>query len=103
LHRDDHPLCGDAAHLERVYVLPAVLGRRVGEALIARVLSRAAADRRQGVWLQAMANAARPLERYRQMGFVVCGSARLQQPLVRRDLAAMLVLKKDLTHTTEIV
>jgi GNAT superfamily N-acetyltransferase len=87
----------NAAYLERVYVVPEMLGRRVGQALIERVIERARRDGRTKVWLQAMVEASAPLRRYHELGFTVCGSTTLVQPSVRADRAAMQILVKDLT------
>jgi GNAT superfamily N-acetyltransferase len=84
----------NAAYLERVYVLPAVAGQGVGTRLIEHALARARVARRAWIWLQAMADADRPLGRYAALGFVVCGHTHLAVPGVRRDRAAMLVLRR---------
>ena len=96
-HCDQAPIM-NAAYLERVYVVPDMLGHRVGQALIERVIKRAHRDGRTRVWLQAMAEASAPLRRYRELGFTVCGSTTLVQPSVRADLTAMHILVKDLSH-----
>ena len=97
VRRCNHATSMNAAYLERVYVVPEMLGRRVGQALIERVIERARRDGRTKVWLQAMVEASAPLRRYHELGFTVCGSTTLVQPSVRADRAAMQILVKDLT------
>jgi hypothetical protein len=41
-----------------------------------------------------MADARQPLARYRALGFTVCGHARLANPGVHPERAAMLVLRR---------
>jgi len=86
----------NAAYLERVYVAPSVTGSGVGRRLIERMIDGARLHGRDWIWLQAMADAQKPLERYRVLGFVECERTRLDVPKVRPGRAAMVVLRKDL-------
>lgn len=86
----------NAAHLERVYVAPSVAGLGVGRRLIDRSLAAARALGRDWVWLQTMADAAKPLERYLDAGFVECARAQLDAPRVRSGRRAMLVMRRPL-------
>jgi GNAT superfamily N-acetyltransferase len=86
----------NAAHLERVYVAPSVAGLGVGRQLIDRSLAAARALGREWVWLQTMADAAKPLERYLDAGFVECARAQLDAPRVRSGRRAMLVMRRPL-------
>ena len=86
----------NAAYLERVYVAPSVTGAGVGRRLIERMIAGARAHGRDWIWLQAMADAHKPLERYRMLGFIECERTRLDVPKVRPGRAGMVVLRKDL-------
>lgn len=86
----------NAAYLERVYVAPSVTGAGVGRRLIERMIAGARDHGRDWIWLQAMADAEKPLERYRALGFVECERTRLDLPKVRSARAGMVVLRKDL-------
>jgi diamine N-acetyltransferase len=86
----------NAAYLERVYVAPSVTGAGVGRRLIERMIGGARDRGRDWIWLQAMADAEKPLERYRMLGFVEYERARLDLPKVRPGRAAMVVLRKYL-------
>jgi diamine N-acetyltransferase len=86
----------NAAYLERVYVAPAVTGAGVGRRLIERMIAGARDRGRNWIWLQAMADAEKPLERYRALGFVECERTRLDLPNVRPGRAGMVVLRRDL-------
>ena len=86
----------NAAYLERVYVAPSVTGTGVGRRLIERMIDSARAHGRDWIWLQAMADSIKPLERYRELGFVECEVTRLAMPKVRPGRNAMLVMRKDL-------
>lgn len=86
----------NAAYLERVYVAPTVTGTGVGRRLIERMIDGARDLGRDWIWLQAMADAEKPLERYRVLGFVECERTRLDLPKVRAGRAGMVVLRKAL-------
>lgn len=86
----------NAACLERVYVALSVAGLGVGRVLIDRSLSTARELGRRWVWLQTMADAPKPLERYLDAGFVECARAILDSPKVRSGRRGMLVLRKPL-------
>lgn len=86
----------NAAYLERVYVAPSVTGAGVGRRLIERMIAGAREQGRDWIWLQAMADAEKPLERYRALGFVECERTRLDLPKVRPGRGSMVVLRKDL-------
>ncbi len=86
----------NAAYLERVYVAPSVTGAGVGSRLIERMIAGARERGRDWIWLQAMSAAAKPLERYRALGFIECERTRLDLPRVRPGRAGMVVLRKDL-------
>ncbi|MEI8296612.1 MAG: GNAT family N-acetyltransferase [Pseudomonadota bacterium] len=87
----------NAAYLERVYVAPAVIGTGVGRCLIERMIDTARSQAREWIWLQAMSDAAKPLERYRDMGFTQCGQHHLELPKIRAKKSAMLVMRLRLT------
>jgi GNAT superfamily N-acetyltransferase len=86
----------NAAYLERVYVAPSVAGSGVGTRLIERMIVSARDSGREWIWLQAMADSEKPLERYRALGFVECERTRLDAPKVRPGRAGMVVLRKHL-------
>jgi len=86
----------NAAYLERVYVAPAVTGTGVGTQLIERMIAGARDCGRDWIWLQAMADAKKPLERYFTLGFAECEQTLLDAPRVRPGRAAMVVLRKQL-------
>lgn len=86
----------NAAYLERVYVAPSVTGAGVGRRLIERMIAGARDHGRDWIWLQAMADAEKPLERYRALGFIECERTRLDVPKVRPGRAGMVVLRKYL-------
>jgi GNAT superfamily N-acetyltransferase len=94
--RCDRAGTANASYLERVYVAPCVTGLGVGRRLIDRSLSAARALGRNWVWLQTMADAAKPLERYLDAGFVECGRAQLDAPRVRSGRRGMLVMRRPL-------
>ncbi|MBS0393058.1 MAG: GNAT family N-acetyltransferase [Proteobacteria bacterium] len=94
--RCDRAGTSNAAYLERVYVAPAVAGGGVGRRLIDRMIAGARERGRDWIWLQAMADAQKPLQRYRALGFVDCERTQLELPKVRPGRAAMIVLRKDL-------
>jgi diamine N-acetyltransferase len=87
----------NAAYLERVYVAPSVTGRGVGRRLIERMIETARCDARDWIWLQAMSHATKPIERYRDLGFVQCAQVSLTLPKVRSAQAGMLVMRLRLT------
>jgi len=86
----------NAAYLERVYIAPSVTGTGVGRRLIERMLAKALDAGRDWIWLQAMADAEKPLARYRALGFAACERTRLDAPRVRPGRAAMVVLRRNL-------
>ena len=86
----------NAAYLERVYVAPHVIGLGVGRCLMDRLIHRACDLGRDWIWLQAMADAARPLERYHALGFAQIARTMLELPRVRAGRAGMVVLRKSL-------
>ena len=86
----------NASYLERVYVAPTVAGLGVGRRLIERSLTAARELGRDWMWLQTMADAAKPLERYLDAGFIECGRAQLDAPKVRSGRRAMLVMRRPL-------
>ena len=86
----------NAAYLERVYVAPSVTGTGVGRRLIERMIDSARLHGRDWIWLQAMADSAKPLQRYREIGFVECDHTRLAMPKVRPGRNGMIVMRKDL-------
>jgi GNAT superfamily N-acetyltransferase len=94
--RCDRAGTANAAYLERVYVAPSVAGSGVGRRLIERAFAAARERGREWVWLQSMADARKPLERYLDLGFAECERASLDSPRVRADRRAMLVLRKPL-------
>ena len=95
-HHCDRAGTPNAAYIERVYVAPSVAGRGVGSLLIDRMIATARTDRRDWIWLQAMAHATKPIERYRALGFEECGHHSLSLPNVRRSEAAMVVMRMPL-------
>ena len=95
-YRCDRAGIANAAYLERVYVAPAVAGGGVGRQLIERMIAAARARGRAWIWLQSMADATKPLERYLDLGFSECERTSLDSPRVRADRRAMLVLRMPL-------
>jgi diamine N-acetyltransferase len=86
----------NAAYLERVYVAPSVAGAGVGRQLIEQALATARGQGRAWIWLQTMADAAKPLARYIDLGFIECDRTRLEAPKVRAERSRMIVLRKRL-------
>ena len=94
--RCDRAATPNAAYLERVYVAPSVTGTGVGRRLIERMVDSARTHGRDWIWLQAMADSVKPMERYRQLGFLECEHTRLTMPKVRPGRNGMVVMRKDL-------
>ena len=86
----------NAGYLERVYVAPSVSGAGVGRRLIERMIATARDDRRDWIWLQVMSHAAKPIERYKALGFAEYAQVRLALPRVRQAHAGMVVMRLNL-------
>ncbi|HTQ29168.1 MAG TPA: GNAT family N-acetyltransferase, partial [Puia sp.] len=85
-----------AMELERIYLLSSATGKGIGKALLRHAETMARQYRKEILWLKAMDSSQEAIAFYQRNGFNICGSHRLDSPVMKEEYRGMLILEKTL-------
>jgi diamine N-acetyltransferase len=87
---------GDGFEIERIYLQKSTTGKGIGRQLVAFAIGMAVAQNKDYVWLKAIESSFDAVNFYKKLGFEVCGTSRLDYPLLKPELRGMVTMKKVL-------
>jgi diamine N-acetyltransferase len=83
----------NALELERIYLTKNGQGRGIGKRLVQLTFDLARSHKKEVVWLKAMDTSFDALGFYTQMGFVKCGTMRLNFEIMKPEVRGMVAMK----------
>lgn len=86
----------EAIELERIYLLASAAGRGFGKTLLQFCFDFASQFHKEIIWLKAMDSSRSSIAFYLKNGFEICGTHRLDFPLMKEEFRGMVVMTKDL-------
>lgn len=86
--------CDNALYLEKIYLMPAFLGKGIGQHLMAYVAERALALGREAVWLQVMKSG--PRQAYEKAGYRTIGEAPIDFEQMKEEERGLWVMMRRL-------
>jgi diamine N-acetyltransferase len=86
----------NALYLDRIYLTENAVGKGIGTQLIGKCFEIARKLNKSAVWLAAM-DSARAVDMYEKMGFVTCGTWRIDFENFRDEYRGMVLMVKHLT------
>jgi diamine N-acetyltransferase len=86
----------NALYLDRIYLTENAVGKGIGTKLIEKSVEIARNIGKSAIWLAAM-DSSRAVEMYEKMGFVTCGTWRLDFEKLKDEYRGMLLMVKQLT------
>jgi diamine N-acetyltransferase len=87
----------NALYLDRIYLTEHAVGKKIGTELVNRSVAIARELGKTSVWLAAM-DSSRAVEMYEKMGFVTCGTWRLDFEKLRHEYRGMFLMVKNLAQ-----
>ena len=91
-----------AFEVERVYLTKQATGKGIGRALMEFSIQKAEDLGKDLVWLKAMDKSSDAIAFYKKLGFRVCGTERLDFPVMKKDFRGMVVMKRRLADETDV-
>jgi diamine N-acetyltransferase len=85
----------NALYLDRIYLTENAVGKKIGTRLVNLSVDIARKLGKTAVWLAAM-DSSRAVEMYEKMGFVTCGTWRLDFERLRHEYRGMYLMVKNL-------
>lgn len=86
----------NALYFERVYFIKEAIGQGFGEIAFNFTQHLARQWGKKLIWLTAMDTSMKPIEAYKRMGFEICGTKKLDFPLLKDSMRGMVIMKKKL-------
>ena len=83
-----------ALELERIYLTSKATGRGIGKELVELTLQIAREYNKNVVWLKAMDTSAKAISFYRNMGFEIAGTYKLEHAMMKEELRGMVIMKR---------
>lgn len=94
----DAPLQGEenfnALELERIYLTKAASGKGIGKFVLDFVFQIAQEQNKNLIWLKVMDSSADAIRFYKNNGFDICGTHRLDFPQMKEEFRGMYIMKK---------
>ena len=87
----------DALYLDRIYLTEQAVGKKIGTQLVNKSVAIAQQLGKTAIWLAAM-DSSRAVEMYEKMGFVTCGTCRLDFEKLRHEYRGMFLMVKNLAQ-----
>lgn len=82
--------------IERIYLTAATTGKKIGQNLMKFAIKEAKLLNKKYVWLKAMDTSLNAIKFYHNLGFVQCGTSRLDFETMKEEVRGMVTLKLDL-------
>lgn len=86
----------DGFEVERIYLTKETTGMKIGNKLMKFAIKKAKLLNKKYVWLKAMDTSLNAIRFYQNLGFVQCGTSRLDYLLFKDELRGMVTMKLDL-------
>lgn len=87
---------GDGFEIERIYLTKEATGKKIGNKLMIFAIEIAKNLQKDYVWLKAMDSSHDAIRFYQNLGFVQCGTSRLDFELLKDEIRGMVTMKLDL-------
>lgn len=90
---------GNGFEIERIYLTNEATGRGVGRKLMEYAIEKAQQQNKDYVWLKAMDSSQNAIRFYKNLGFEVCGTSRLDFEQMKTEYLGMVAMRKNLRMT----
>lgn len=90
---------GNGFEVERIYLTNEATGRKVGRKLMEFAIEKAIQQNKDYVWLKAMDSSQNAIRFYESLGFVICGTSRLDFEQMKTEYLAMVAMRRNLRMT----